>query len=317
MVDPARFPAAERLAHRQSQLSANAQERLVFIDFRCTFLGEIRRADLMARFGVASAAATRDLAYYKGTLNGKIDLDPVSKVYRPANDFRPVFEHDVGRALTALSRGFGESQSGPGTALIASEVPPRLSVPDINVLASICRAINLRQAVRISYSSFSSGKQERELVPFALADNGFRWHVRAFDRLGKRFADFVLTRIHSIEALAQSSVESHELGHNDSDWCRVLDLQLVPHPKEKRPEVISMDYPMMVNGVLKVRVRAALASYLLRQWLVDCSADHSLTGTEYRLWLQNTPILYGVANAHLAPGYIEHESNGVERSSTQ
>jgi hypothetical protein len=59
----------------------------------------------------------------------------------------------------------------------------------------------------------------------------------------------------------------------------------------------------MEDGVLRVRVRAALASYLLRQWLVDCSADHKLTGTEYRLWLKNTPVLYGVANAQLAPGY--------------
>ena len=63
-----------------------------------------------------------------------------------------------------------------------------------------------------------------------------------------------------------------------------------------------MDYKMDC-GVLKVRVRAALASYLLRQWIVDCSIDHALTGDEYRLWLQNAPILYGVANAHLAPGY--------------
>jgi hypothetical protein len=57
----------------------------------------------------------------------------------------------------------------------------------------------------------------------------------------------------------------------------------------------------MVDAVLRVRVRAALASYLLRQWLVDCSTDHQLTGTEYRLWLRNSPILYGVANAHWRP----------------
>jgi hypothetical protein len=46
-----------------------------------------------------------------------------------------------------------------------------------------------------------------------------------------------------------------------------------------------MDCPMS-DGVLRVRVRVALASYLLRQWLVDCSLDHSLQGAEYRLWLR-------------------------------
>ena len=106
------FPAAEMAARTSSERSAGAQERLVFIDFRCTFLGEVRRADLMARFGIASAAATRDLALYKGVLGGRIQMDPVTKVYRPANDFAPLFTHNVGRTLTALTRGFGESQPG-------------------------------------------------------------------------------------------------------------------------------------------------------------------------------------------------------------
>jgi hypothetical protein len=298
------FPAAERAAHQNSDKSSSAHERLVFVDFRCTFLGEIRRADLMARFGIASAAATRDLAHYRGVLGGKIQMHPVSKVYRPSEDFKPLFSHDVGRALTALSRGFGESQVGVTGPLIPCEVPPRLSAPDINLLAPTTRAINLGQAVRITYSSFSSGRQTREIVPFALADNGLRWHVRAFDRRGQRFVDFVLTRIHSVEALPQSPIEPHEQGQHDLDWGRILELELVPHPKEAHKEVVAMDYPM-VDGVLKLRVRAALASYLLRQWLVDCSPEHSLSGTEYRLWLRNTPILYGVANAHLAPGYAQ------------
>jgi hypothetical protein len=298
------LPAARSVVHRNSEKSSSAHERLVFVDFRCTFLGELRRADLMARFGIGSAAATRDLAHYKGVLGGKIQMDPVSKVYRPSGDFKPIFRHEVGRALTALSRGFGESQSAVTGSLVPCEVPPRLSIPDIDVLAPLSRAINLRQAVRITYSSFSSGRQTREIVPFALADNGLRWHVRAFDRRGQRFVDFVLTRIHLIEALPDSPIEEHEQEQHDLDWGRILELELVPHPKEPCKDIIAMDYPMS-NGVLNVRVRAALASYLLRQWLVDCSLDHSLTGPEYRLWLRNTPTLYGVANAHLAPGYAQ------------
>jgi WYL domain len=306
----AKFPAAESAAHRMAEKSSSAHERLIFVDFRCTFLGEIRRADLMARFGIRSAAATRDLAHYKGALGGSIQMDPVTKVYRPSADFKPIFQHDVGRALTALSQGFGESQFAVTGALVTCEVPPRLSVPSINVVAPISRAINLHQAARISYSSFSSGRQTREIVPFALADNGLRWHVRAFDRRGQRFVDFVLTRIHSIDVLPDSPIEAHEQAQHDLDWSRVLELELVPHPKEARQDIVEMDYPMS-DGVLKVRVRAALASYLLRQWLVDCSLDHSLTGTEYRLWLRNTPILYGIANRHLAPGYAQEDAPQV------
>jgi hypothetical protein len=63
-----------------------------------------------------------------------------------------------------------------------------------------------------------------------------------------------------------------------------------------------MDYGM-TNGVLKLRTRAATAGYMLRKWSVDCSADHSLDGPEYRLWLKDHLTLYGVGNAVLAPGY--------------
>jgi hypothetical protein len=110
----------------------------------------------------------------------------------------------------------------------------------------------------------------REIVPVAFADNGLRWHVRAYDRRGKRFVDFVLTRIHTVEDLPSSTIEPHELAQHDLDGSRVLELELVAHPKETHPEIIAMDYDMQ-QGVLKIRVRAALASYLLRQWLVDCT----------------------------------------------
>jgi len=52
-----------------------------------------------------------------------------------------------------------------------------------------------------------------------------------------------------------------------------------------------------------MKLRAAIAGYMLRRWSVDCSPDHSLRGHEYRLWLKDHLALYGVKNAVLAPGY--------------
>lgn len=285
-----------------SEITAGMRERLVFIDFRCVFLGELRRTDLVGRFRIGTAAATRDIAYYRRVLGGKIELEPVTKVYRAAEGFSAVFAHDVERALSGLSRGFGESQTNRARPLLRCEIPPQLCNPRVEILAPITRAIHLRRPVQVRYSSFTSGELTREIVPFALANNGLRWHVRAFDRRRREFIDFVLTRIHEVCERATGRIEEHELSEHDLEWGRVLELELVPHPKEERPEIVAMDYNMM-DGVLKVRVRAALASYLLRQWIVDCSPDHSLAGTEYRLWLRNTPILYGIANAHLAPGH--------------
>jgi predicted DNA-binding transcriptional regulator YafY len=277
-------------------------ERLQFIDFRCLFFGEIRRADLIDRFRIGTAAATRDIAYYRQALGAKIVLDSTTKIYQIAEGFTPLFEHNIERALTGLSRGFGEAQNGANRPLLNCEVPPTIYHPKVGILAPICRAIYGERPIEVGYSSFTSGRSTREIVPFALANNGLRWHVRAFDRKRQHFSDFVLTRIHKVRAAANDVLHEHEFSKHDLEWGRVLELELVAHPKEKYADVIAMDHNM-TDGMLKVRVRAALASYLLRQWIVDCSKDHSQTGSEYRLWLQNTPILYGIANAHLAPGY--------------
>jgi len=66
--------------------------------------------------------------------------------------------------------------------------------------------------------------------------------------------------------------------------------------------LIELDYGM-INGMAKVKVRAALAGYFLRRWGVDCSEKHSLKGAEYQLWLNNRQTLYGVENLLIAPGY--------------
>ena len=63
-----------------------------------------------------------------------------------------------------------------------------------------------------------------------------------------------------------------------------------------------MDYSMQ-DGVLRMKLRAATAGYILRNWSVDCSPNHCLRGPEYRLWLKDHLAIYGVKNALLAPGY--------------
>jgi hypothetical protein len=51
----------EKLRADLSLLSQTQRERLAYIDYKVFFSGELRRADLESRFGIAVAAATRDL----------------------------------------------------------------------------------------------------------------------------------------------------------------------------------------------------------------------------------------------------------------
>jgi len=278
-------------------------ERLSYIDFRLYFLGELRRLDLTARFGTGPAGATRDIAVYRELAPHNLEFDGTDKVYMPSTAFQPLFDHAPQRVLTALSQGFGEGLSDNLAPLVRCEFPTALSLPKMEVLAPITRAIHRGKAVRLKYFSTTSGATEREVVPLALVDSGLRWHVRLFDRKSREFRDFVLTRMTDPVVLEHSPIQPEERPDNDLQWNRIIELELVPHPAHERPEVAALDYAMPDSGVLRVRVRAANAGYMLRRWSVDCSPDHSLQGKEYALWLRDPLALYGAESAVVAPGY--------------
>jgi predicted DNA-binding transcriptional regulator YafY len=175
----------------------------------------------------------------------------------------------------------------------------------MDVLAPICRAIHAKCSVAIHYHSVSSGESDRVILPFALVDSGLRWHVRAFDRKTAEFRDFVITRIEAPQMLDESPKVGERPG-DDTQWTRIVEVELVPHPDQPRPEITVRDYDL-TDGALMLKLRAATAGYMLRRWSVDCSPDHRLRGPEYRLWLKDHLALYGVKNAVLAPGYVAPE----------
>lgn len=286
---------------RVESLSHGQRERLAYIDFRLYFFGEIGRPDLSGRFGVAPAGATRDLALYREIAPQNIEFDGSNKIYRIGKDFAPLFEHASQRVLSALALGFGDGVNGESHTLLPCESPAVLSSPKMEVLAPICRAIHAKRPVAIRYHSMSSGESERIIVPFALVDTGLRWHVRAFDRKSGEFRDFVITRIEA-PTLLDEEPKANERPDNDIQWTRIVELDFVPHPRLSRPEIIQMDYGM-TDGSIRMRVRAAVAGYMLLRWSVDASPDHSLKEEQYRLWLSDPLALYGVENAKLAPGY--------------
>ena len=171
------------LSKRLEDLSLVQRERLAYIDFRLYFFGEIGRPDLIERFGVAPAGATRDLALYREIAPHNITFDGSNKIYRIRQEFSPLFEHASLRVLSALSLGFGDGVNGSMQALLPCESPAALSIPKMDVLATICRGIHAKRPVAIRYYSMSSGESERVIVPFALVDTGMRWHVPLIARV--------------------------------------------------------------------------------------------------------------------------------------
>lgn len=284
------------------ELNQAQRERLAFVEFRLWFLGDVRRPDLIDRFGIAPAVATRDLATYRELAPENIDFDGRRKVYVPTTNFQPLFEHAPERVLQALSRGFGEGIGKASAGFLLCEFPLRLNQPSLFVLAVITRAIHQKRVVQLTYHSLNTGSSRREVIPFALVDSGHRWHARVFDRKSQEFRDLVITRMEKPVLLESSAISPNEQASQDIQWSRIVSLELVPHPDQVRPEIVARDFGIK-NGSLVLNVRAAIAGYVLQQWNVDCSADHHLEPARYRLWLKDALVLYGVQNAVLAPGY--------------
>ena len=284
-----------------AQLPQATRDRIAHIDFTLLFKGEAVRADLVDRFSIAAAQATKDFTMYRELAPGNIEYDQKLKLHKRGEAFEPLFDYDVVRTLATISQGYGDGFTGKVKPPLACEAPYHLNKPSLSIVAKVTEAIHKGKALSITYVSLSSGETTREIVPHTLVDNGLRWHVRGFDRKHGEFRDFVLTRIKAAVVLEDSTLSETELETQDRQWNRFVELELVPHPRIEHSEAIELDYGM-TGGVLKVEIRAATAGYLLRQWHVDCSTEHSLMGFEYQLWLRNSQALYGVTNLSIAPG---------------
>ncbi|MGY5452751.1 WYL domain-containing protein [Agarivorans sp. MS3-6] len=284
-----------------NELSHGQRSRLAFIDFSLEYFGEVSRADLISRFKTGLAAATRDLASYKQFAPNNALLDHKARRYLRRDQFSPLFSHNPEAILTGLSHGFGDGLSFPLEPSATCFDAVRLVHPKAEYIAAIMRAIHHRVPLLCQYWSISSGESTREIVPHSLVNNGHRWHVRAYDRVSGSFRDFVCTRFTQLTVLDQP-ISTLEARDYDKQWNQIIELNLIAHPSLAHRQAIELDYAME-EGSLTLEVRAALAGYLLRQWNVDCSAEHALSGGEYQLALRDCSVLAGVEGLAIAPGW--------------
>ena len=287
------------------------KQRLGYIDFKLMFVGHLTRSEIVSHFEKGLSSATRDINLYKELCPSNMVYDAKDKKYYQSTSFKPLFTHDPRKTLVKMANQITDGFDAIGETNFPIESPSQLNVPDIFIVAKLVQAIINNKAVNIIYTSLSSGSIAREIVPHSIVDNGLRWHVRAYDRKSKSFRDFVLTRI-TKATIKTSPVSREEEKLEDHQWMRMMPLQLVPHPTNvSHSTAIELDYGM-VNGVLEINIRAAMAGYLLRRWNVDCTVKGTLVGGEYHLWLRNYQTLYGADNLAIAPGY-KSESEAEEK----
>lgn len=289
--------------------SQNQRERLNYLEFRLFFTGQISRLELIKRFGISEAAATRDLSIYRDEASENLDFDSSLKLYRITEKFRCHYLKGVESRilLRALIHGIGTDFGTQPESFIPCELPAQMHVPAAEIVAAVSRAIFQQKALKIEYFSGTGNHGLREIVPFNLASTGLQWMVRAFCRRKGIFCHFILNRIKSAKVLCGSEPKLEETKEFDDEWNRFLRLQLIPHPAATPEKKARTEQEFqMENGIYTLRVRAALAGFVLRHWSVDCSEDQRLN--RLPLSLQNRIALHDVDSAILAPGYMQQNS---------
>jgi len=245
----------------------SVERRLAFIHDRLVWEGRINRADLVARFGISPNQATADLRRFEAAYPAAFIYDTRAKTYRagPGVDAPDMTQAaDLLRELRLIAEGVLPVQDG------LLSLPPPVAVADgpLRRIAPLClqrviTAIRERRVLAGEYRSMSSPQpRSRQLAPHALIYDGFRWHMRAFDRDDGAFKDFVLGRLSEpvVGDAAQSRAE------DDADWHQMAELVIVAHPKLPRTarEAIEMDYGM-ADGELRLTCRKALTWYVKRR----------------------------------------------------
>jgi len=279
-------------------LPSQQVSRLRYIEFFLRFLGSFTRADLIKKFGIGTAAASRDIAEYKNLMPNNISDSSNSKNYFLSEDWEELFKFKSSEVLAQLT---GNEIQANTKAYISNEVIDIIDEPNIEIVTAITKGILQGSPINCTYFSNSSGESEKILIPHSYMFNGSRWHLRAYDRTKGRFADFVISRFNSAHTI-EDLVLPKELQGEDAQWNRQVDLEIIPHPSLKDPNGILNEFNM-TEGVLHKRVRASSVGYLLQKLYVDCSKDSINEKHYFRLKLKNRLALYDVKGLHLAPNF--------------
>ncbi|WP_431120862.1 WYL domain-containing protein [Variovorax paradoxus] len=241
--------------------------RLQFIDFRLQWEGELNRIDLQGHFRMSTPQASLDIAAYTKAAPNNLTYDRSTKSYVATDAFKPVFESSgAGQYLTqlfALNVGIVAPQDSPlGFHPPVATVPLPNRVARDDVLRWVVRAIAQRETLDVDYQSITREEARRRLVtPHALAQDGMRWHVRAYCHVRNGYRDFVIGRILAVHGMRASN---DDLGLDD-EWEKLVTVVLAPHPElpVALQKGVEIDFNMK-RGQVTIECRQAMLYYLFK-----------------------------------------------------
>ncbi|HIF6291998.1 TPA: WYL domain-containing protein, partial [Raoultella ornithinolytica] len=221
-------------------------DRLWYIEWLLMMRGWLSRTDLMEKFGIKGAAASRDIKRYKEQAGDNLFLDHrVKKYVADLDKFKPIYETSEDLIFSKLT-DLDESRS-LGVAYPLIETIPSLSEINPKDITGITRAILNMNVLKIAYCSMTSGASEKKIVPHSMFHNDLKTYVRCYDLGRNRFLDLVVGRILEVKG-EDGAAPAEFLREFDDDWNTYLSLELVVHPRIEHKQAIESDMKM-IDGV--------------------------------------------------------------------
>jgi predicted DNA-binding transcriptional regulator YafY len=258
----------------KGRLRWGTEQRLEFIEFRAFWEGGVRRADITSQFGVSVPQASNDLAQYQKLAPANLRYDSSEKRYVPTLDFKPRFMMPNADRYLVQLQAIADSVISLGDTWITDApnvgvmpVPERRIDPII--FKRLVATIRGQRSVEVHFQSMNANRPEaiwRRISPHAFANDGLRWHVRAFCHIDRRFKDFILSRCRDLRGEGEAGAKAAD----DGQWSSIFDVVLKPNPQltESQQQTIAMDYDMR-DGRAIVPVRQALLYYFEKRLRLD------------------------------------------------
>lgn len=259
------------------------RQRLQYIESVVYWEGIVGRPRISRIFDISENHITQDFALYKRTFPDNLAYDISVRAYRPGKRFRPRIGTGSPDEYLSLLRTYVEGHATAvlpaiGDGVVAVGLPAPKSAVNAAVLREITRALRQGHGIRIRYQSMSHPvPRERVIWPHTLVFAGLRWHVRAYDSLREKFADFVLQRMLSARAISD---KCPCLQSSDVDWMQEESVEIIPSPKlsPEQSQVIASEYGMEMRGdryVWGAIMKRCMVPYFLYWLRLDKSAPES------------------------------------------
>lgn len=274
------------------------EERYKFIDFLLFFKGKLSRSELVKRFNIGEATASRTIASFLGKFPKDVEYLGPRNGYRALHSYEPKFPHNPIAGLEYVA--YGQLTQ---VLKIDSFGTPEYNLVcqlDLTVTSTICRGVVNSTDISIEYTSNTSGNKIRKFLAHAIFEAGGFWYFRGFDYLTDEYRTFKFSRVKSAELLNSNKKDSRE---RDDEWNRKRVVELIPHPKNPLPDAQLADLGIKDREIKTLTISEAMLGFVLTNLRVDCSKGHKLDYKEYPLALKNHSELTTVSSMMIAPGF--------------